>query len=374
MQVLALRKIFLIILNKNTIKKEEEMKRVLHSLLTVLVVISTSFVANAEAKELLGAGATFPYPLYSKMFDSYYKVYGVKINYQAIGSGGGIRQLINKTVDFGGTDAFMSDEKLKELPRIIHIPTCLGAVSVTYKLPVNPELKFTPEVLSDIFLGKITKWSDARIQEINSGVKLPDINIVVVHRSDGSGTTFIFTDYLSKVSSEWKEKVGKGKSVNWPAGLGAKGNPGVAGLVKQLPGSIGYVELIYALQNNMPVGAIKNKKGVFITPSLEATSLAANVAIPDDTRVSLTDTDAKQGYPISGFTWIIIFKEQNYNQRPKEKAQEVVRLLWWMTHEGQKYVEPLKYAPLPKAAVEKAEKLINSISYNGKSLSAHIMR
>ena len=344
------------------------MKRVLQNLFVAIFMVGICFIRGAEARELLGAGATFPYPLYSKMFDSYHKVYGVKINYQAIGSGGGIRQLINKTVDFGGTDAFMSDKKLKELPPIIHIPTCLGAVSVTYNIPGNLELKFTPEVISDIFLGKITHWNDPRIQEINSGVKLPDIKIVVVHRSDGSGTTFIFTDYLSKISREWKENVGRGKSINWPAGLGAKGNTGVAGLIKQIPGSVGYVELIYALQNNMPVGSIKNRKGVFLTPNLEATSLAANVVIPDDTRVSLTDTDAKQGYPISGFSWIIVFKEQNYNQRPKEKAREIVKLLWWMTHEGQKHVEPLKYAPLPKAAVEKAEKLIKSITYNGKLL------
>ncbi len=344
------------------------MRKALNCLLVVTVAMGLLFTAPAAAKELLGAGATFPYPLYSKMFDAYNKEKGVKINYQAIGSGGGIRQLINKTVDFGGTDAFMSDEKLKELDPIIHIPTCLGAVSVTYNLPANNALKFSPDVLSDIFLGKITKWNDPRMQEINSGVKLPDMNIVVVHRSDGSGTTFIFTDYLAKVSSDWKEKVGRGKSVNWPVGLGAKGNPGVAGLVKQLPGSIGYVELIYALQNNMPVGAIKNKKGSFVSPSLESTSLAANVAIPDDTRVSLTDTDAQEGYPIAGFTWIIVFKEQNYNQRTVDKAKENVNLLWWMTHEGQKYGEPLNYAPLPEAAVKKAEVLIKSITFDGKPL------
>ena len=344
------------------------MKKVLNCSLIIAIVIGMCYISPAAAKELLGAGATFPYPLYSKMFDAYNKDKGVRINYQAIGSGGGIRQLTNKTVDFGGTDAFMSDEKLKELSPIVHIPTCLGAVSVTYNLPAMPALQFSPDVLSDIFLGKIKKWNDPRMQEINSGVKLPDMNIVVVHRSDGSGTTFIFTDYLAKVSSDWKEKVGRGKSVNWPAGLGAKGNPGVAGLVKQLPGSIGYVELIYALQNNMPVGAIKNKKGSFVSPSLESTSLAANVTIPDDTRVSLTDTDAQEGYPIAGFTWIIVFKEQNYNQRTVDKAQEIVNLLWWMTHEGQKYGEPLNYAPLPEAAVKKAEVLIRSITFDGKPL------
>jgi phosphate transport system substrate-binding protein len=302
------------------------------------------------------------------MFDAYNKEQGVQINYQAIGSGGGIRQLINKTVDFGGTDAFMSDEKLKELAPIIHIPTCLGAVSVTYNLPATPELKFSPDVVADIFLGTITKWNHPRLQKINSEIKLPDMKMVVVHRSDGSGTTSIFTDYLSKISSAWLKNVGMGKAVNWPTGLGAKGNPGVAGLVKQLPGSIGYVELIYALQNSMPVGSVQNKKGTFVKPSLESTSLAANVTIPDDTRVSLTDTDAEEGYPIAGFTWIIAFKEQNYHRRPVEKAKEVVKLLWWMTHEGQKYVAPLDYAPLPKAAVEKSEVLIKSITYDGKPL------
>ncbi len=350
------------------------MKKILQSLLVLTTIFNICFIAQAESKELLGAGATFPYPLYSKMFDVYYKEYGVRINYQAIGSGGGIRQLLNKTVDFGGTDAFMSDEKLMETPPILHIPTCLGAVSVTYNLPVKLELKLTPDVLSDIFLGKITRWNDARMQEINSGVKLPDINIIVVHRSDGSGTTFIFTDYLSKVNKGWGEKIGRGKSVNWPTGLGAKGNPGVAGLVKQLPGSIGYVELVYALQNNMPVSSIKNKKGIFVKPNLETTSIAANVSIPDDTRVSLTDTDAQQGYSISGFTWVIVFKEQNYNQRPQEKSQEVVKLLWWMTHQGQKYAEPLKYAPLPKAVVKRTEKVIESIAYDGKPLLPQIMK
>ena len=344
------------------------MKKALNCFLAATMVVGLLSTVPAAAQELLGAGATFPYPLYSKMFDAYHKERGVQVNYQAIGSGGGIRQLVNKTVDFGGTDAFMEDADLKGIPPIIHIPVCLGAVSVTYNLPTDPQLKISPDILADIFLGKLTTWNDSRLQAINPDVKLPDMNIVVVHRSDGSGTTSIFTDYLSKISSDWSKNVGMGKSVNWPAGLGAKGNPGVAGLVKQLPGSIGYVELIYALQNSMPVGSVQNKKGTFVKPSLESTSLAANVAIPDDTRVSLTDTDAEEGYPIAGFTWIIAFKEQNYNQRSMEKAKEVVKLLWWMTHEGQKYVAPLDYAPLPKAAVEKSEVLIKSITYDGKPL------
>ncbi len=334
-------------------------------LFTILLILFV-FCSTGHAKdvELIGAGATFPYPLYSKMFDVYNKEYGVKVNYQAIGSGGGIRQLINKTVDFGGSDAIMSDKDLAEASApVLHIPTCAGAVVITYNLTGNPQLRFTPDVIADIFLGKISKWNDRRISESNSGVKLPDMNVTVVHRSDGSGTTFIFSDYLSKVSADWKEKVGNGTSLNWPTGLGGKGNPGVAGLVQQTPGSIGYVELIYALQNKMPYGVVKNKKGNFVTATIPSTSKAADTNLPDDMKVSLTDTDAPEGYPISGFTWILVYKDQNYADKTEEKAKELVKLLWWMTHEGQKYTEPLEYAPLSKKAVEKSEKLIKSISY-----------
>jgi phosphate transport system substrate-binding protein len=231
-------------------------------------------------------------------------------------------------------------------------------------------LRFTPDVIADIFLGKITKWSDRLISEINPGAKLPDMNVTVVHRSDDSGTTYIFSDYLSKVSVEWKEKVETGPSLNWPASLGGKGNPGVAGLVKQTPGSIGYVELIYVLQNKMPCGMVKNKKGKYVTASIASTSLAADTNLPDDTKVSLMDTDAPEGYPISGFTWILVYKKQNYGERSEEKAKELVKLLWWMTHEGQKQAEPLEYGPLSKRAVEKAEKLIRSISYR----ETHLMK
>jgi phosphate transport system substrate-binding protein len=335
-------------------------------LFILLGLCSWSFGAEVE---LIGAGATFPYPLYSKMFDVYHKEHGAKFNYQAIGSGGGIRQLINKTVDFGGSNAIMSDKDLQEAGApVLHIPTCAGAVVVTYKLAGLPELKFTPDVIADIFLGKIKKWSDARITAMNPGVKLPNTDIIVVHRSDGSGTTAIFSSYLSKVSPEWKEKVGAGPSRNWPAGLGGKGNPGVAGLVQQTPGSFGYVELIYALQNKMPYGIIKNKKGNFVKPTIASTSLAANTALPDDMKVDLIDTDAAEGYPISGFTWILLYKEQNYANKTEEQAKTLVNLLGWMTHEGQKYAEPLHYAPLSKAAVEKAEKLIKSITYKDMPL------
>jgi len=340
------------------------MKYVLSLLMTFVILISATVNGTAKEQELIGAGATFPYPLYSKMFDVYSKEYGVKVNYQAIGSGGGIRQLINKTVDFGGSDAIMSEKDLIEASApVLHIPTCAGAIVVTYNLSGNPQLRFTPDVIADIFLGKIKKWSDDRLSTINPGMKLPEMNIIVVHRSDGSGTTSIFSDYLSKVSPQWKEKVGAGTSLNWPTGLGGKGNPGVAGLVQQTPGSIGYVELIYALQNKMPYGMVKNKKGNFVTATLAATSKAADINLPDDMKVSLTDTDAADGYPMSGFTWVLVYKEQNYAGKSEEKGRELVKLLWWMIHQGQKYADPLHYAPLSKKAVEKSERLIRSISY-----------
>lgn len=334
----------------------------------LILVLSSGSVLSSD-KELIGAGATFPYPLYSKMFDVYSKEYGVKVNYQAIGSGGGIRQLINKTVDFGGTDAVMGAEDTKAAGAdVLHIPVCAGAVVLTYNLPGNPEVNFTGDVISGIFLGTIKKWNDAKIAETNKNVKLPDLPITVVHRSDGSGTTFVFSDYLSKVSTEWNSKVGKGTALNWPTGLGAKGNPGVAGLVKQTPGSIGYVELIYVLQNKMAYGNIRNKKGSFIKPSITATTAAANTTLPDDMKISLTDSDNPQAYPIASFTWILAYKEQAYGNRSQEKADSLVKLLWWMTHQGQKYVEPMEYAPLSAKAAQKAEKLIKSITYQGKPI------
>jgi len=318
--------------------------------------------------ELTGAGATFPYPLYSKMFDEYGKEYKVKVNYQSIGSGGGIQQLKARTVDFGASDAFMTDADMAGLPAILHIPIAAGATVVTYNLPGSPELKLTPNVTADIFLGVITRWNDKRIAGLNPGVALPDLGIVVVHRSDGSGTTSMFSDYLSKVSADWKTKVGSGTSLSWPTGIGAKGNAGVAGMVKQLPGSAGYVELIYALQNSLPYAALRNRSGTFVKPTLASTTAALNVAIPADTRVSLTDTAAPDGYPIAGLTWVLVYKDQNYGKNTQIKAAEVATLLWWMTHQGQKYVEPLAYSALSKAAVEKAEAQIRSMTFGGAPL------
>jgi phosphate transport system substrate-binding protein len=239
---------------------------------------------------------------------------------------------------------------------------------VVYNLPDNPEVKLTPEVLADIFLGKIRKWNDEKIKSINPGVNLPDLDIAVVHRSDGSGTTFVFTDYLTKVSDAWKGVVGTGKSVKWPAGLGAKGNEGVGGLVKQTPGAIGYVELIYASQNKMSTAPLKNQKGNFIKPSLKSTNAAANIELPDDTRISLTNTDADDGYPIVSFTWVLIYQDQNYDNRSEARGKEAAKLIWWMTHEGQQYVEPLEYAALPPEAVKKVEAILSTLNFGGKKL------
>jgi len=325
---------------------------------------------SSSDKELLGAGATFPYPLYSKMFDVYGKEKNVKVNYQSIGSGAGIQQLTSRTVDFGASDAFMSDDEMSKAPaKVVHIPTCLGAVAIAYNVPeITTTLKLTPEVLALIFMGKINKWNDERIAKINPDVKLPSTAITVAHRSDGSGTSYIFTEYLTKVSEDWKKAVGTGKSVNWPVGLGGKGNEGVGALVTQQPGCIGYVELIYALQNKMQTAQLQNKNGNFITPSLKSTNEAANVSLPEDTRVSLTNSDADNGYPIVSFTWLLLYKDQNYNDRSEEKAKQIVKLLWWVTHEGQQYAEPLSYASLPPEAVKKVEVLLNTVTYGDKKV------
>lgn len=324
---------------------------------------------DSTVKEILGAGATFPYPYYSKLFDVYNTEKQIKVNYQSIGSGGGIKQLQAKTIDFGASDAPMSDEEMSKSPgAIVHIPSCIGAVVITYNLPANPSLKFTSDVVADIFLGKITKWNDNRITAINSGISLPSTDISVIHRSDGSGTTYIFSDYLSKVSTDWNIKPGKGKSLNWPVGLGSKGNEGVSGLVKQTPGSIGYVELNYALQNKMPVASLQNKSGNFITATIASTTAAANVSLPADLRVSLTNTDAPDGYPICSFTYLLVYKEQKYGTRSENMAKATVDLVWWTIHNGQQYAGELDYAALPEAAVKAAENNLKSVMYDNKPL------
>ncbi|HEY0244083.1 MAG TPA: phosphate ABC transporter substrate-binding protein PstS [Mucilaginibacter sp.] len=344
--------------------------RFLKSLKVAAVVVATSCVAlSASAQDLRGAGSSFVNPLFQKMFSQYT---AAKVDYQSIGSGGGIAQLTAKTVDFGDSDAPLNDEQTTKMggpAAVLHIPMTSGAVVVTYNVPgVSSGLKLSGKDLADIYLGKVTKWNSPEVKDSNPGVNLPDLPIVVIHRSDGSGTSFIFTDYLTKVNTDWSSKVGKASAPNWPAGLGGKGSEGVAGLVKQTPGAIGYVELAYALQNKMPYAYIQNKGGKFINPTLAATTLASNVAIPADTKVSVTNTDNPAGYPIASFTWALIYKEQNYNGRTKDQATKLVKLLWWNIHEGQKFCEALNYAPLSKSAVKAAEAVLKSATYGGKAI------
>lgn len=310
--------------------------------------------------QLNGAGATFPYPMYSKWFSEYNKLHpDVQINYQSIGSGGGIRQVLNGTVDFGASDGPMTDEQLKEAKtKILHIPTVLGAVVPAYNVPgISGDIKFTPEALAGIFLGKIQKWNDPAITQANPGVKFPDKSIIVVHRSDGSGTTFIFTDYLSKISKEWEATVGKGTSPKWPVGLGGKGNEGVAGQIRQLEGSIGYVELIYAVQNKMEYGSLKNAAGAFVKADFSTVSDAAAGAakdMPADFRVSITNAPGKNAYPISSFTWLLI--PDKFTDPVKKKS--VLDFLQWMLTTGQADAQALSYAPLPKSIVAQEQKQI----------------
>jgi phosphate transport system substrate-binding protein len=337
-------------------------------IILVVIMLMGLFASSSFAQlKLNGAGATFPYVIYSKWFDVYHQKTGIEFNYQSIGSGGGVKQTIEGTVDFGASDAPMTEAEMKAVKNkqgtdILHIPTVMGAVVVTYNLKsVGNGLKLTPEVLSGIFLGKITKWNDSKIAAINSGKKLPDEPIIVTHRSDGSGTTNIFTDYLSKVSKEWESKVGTGKSVNWPVGLGGKGNEGVAGLVKQTEGSIGYVELAYAVQNKLDYASLMNKAGDFVDPTFESVSASAEGAIksmPADLRVSLTNADGKDSYPISGFTWLLVYK----NMKNQQKMDALKTFLKWALTDGESYAKDLYYAPLPKEVVKLCQKKVDEIS------------
>src|ERR1700754_2100343 len=325
---------------------------------------------NSDDNTLVGAGSSFDNPLFSKQFSEYNKTNGQKVNYQSLGSGSGISQLTNKTVDFGASDAPMNGKQDSALTApAIHIPVTAGAVVLSYNLPeVKDPLQLTPDVLAGIFLGTITKWNDAKIAAINKGVKLPATAIVIAHRSDGSGTSNIFTTYLSKVSDEWSTKVGKGSSVNWPVGLGGKGNEGVAGLIKQTPGTIGYIELAYAIQNNMAYAKIQNKAGNFITPSIASVTAAANIQLPADAKVSLTNTEATDGYPISGLSWVLIYKEQKYNNRGLDRATKLLKLISWMIHDGQQFSSALTYAPLSPAAVTTGDAILKSATYDGKPI------
>jgi len=321
---------------------------------------------TASAQLLInGAGATFPYPLYSKWFDVYAKVDPtVRFNYQSIGSGGGIKQLTNRTVDFGASDAPMNDEQLKAAPdKILHFPTALGAVVVTYNVPeLSQPLKLTGPVVANIYLGKISKWNDSAIAELNPGITLPDSNIVVCHRSDGSGTTYVFVDYLSKVSAEWKKDVGKSTAVKWPVGLGGKGNEGVTALVQQTNGAIGYVELIYAVHNKLPVALLRNRDGKWVEASVKTVNAAAAaVNMPADFRVSITDASGPDSYPISSYTYLLVYQRQS----DAAKGKAIVGFINWMLHEGQQYAPPLAYAPLPAQVVSAGEAQVKTVAIPG---------
>jgi phosphate transport system substrate-binding protein len=335
-------------------------------LLALAVAAATLTAGQASAATLInGAGATFPYPLYSKWFSEYAKIDpSVKFNYQSIGSGGGIKQITAQTVDFGASDKPLSDEELRAAPgKLLHIPTVMGAVVVTYNLPgVGKGLKLTADNLADIYLGRITTWNDPRLTKDNPGVKLPGKPIIVVHRSDGSGTTSIFTDYLASVSPEWAKKVGKGTSVKWPVGLGGKGNEGVAGQIKTTANTIGYVELAYAFENKLPVASLKNKAGHFVEPSIATTTAAAAGAakqMPADYRISLVNQPGKDAYPIAGFTYLLVYEQQ----KDRVKGKKLVEFLNWELQKGQKMAAALLYAPLPANVAKMLEKTIKGIRY-----------
>jgi phosphate transport system substrate-binding protein len=340
--------------------------------LTSALLWGAAGVRAAGPITLNGAGATFPYPLYSKWFAEYNRLHpDIRINYQSIGSGGGIAQVQKGTVDFGASDAPLSDQQLKEMGRpIVLVPTVAGAVAMTYNLPgVSTGLRLTGEDVVDIYMGQITKWNDKRIQANNSSVKLPDMPITVVHRSDGSGTSFIFTSYLSEVSKTWSDKVGRGTSVEWPAGVGGKGNEGIAGLVKQTPGAIGYVELAYVVQNRMTYAVLKNRAGQWIAPSLSGTTAAAaggaqKIAASNDVRVSIANAPGQGAYPISGFTFLLLPQQQ----ADEAKGKALAEFVWWAIHDGQKAAAQLLYAPLPSQVVTVDERILKSLSYQGKAL------
>ncbi|HET7826096.1 MAG TPA: phosphate ABC transporter substrate-binding protein PstS [Anaeromyxobacter sp.] len=343
------------------------MKKTLPSMLRMLAAaaaLAAGGPALADGALLVnGAGATFPFPLYSKWFSEYGKLHPeVRFNYQSIGSGGGIQQITNGTVDFGASDAPMTDEELARAPGVVHVPTVLGAVVVTYNAPI-PSLRLTADAVAGIFLGRIQRWDDPALAAVNPGVKLPSTPIAVVHRSDGSGTTAIFTDYLAKVSPEWRQRVGAGKSVRWPAGLGAKGNEGVTGLVKQTPGAVGYVELAYANQNRLAMAELRNRDGAFVKPTIESTSAAAGgVTMPDDFRVSITDARGKDAWPLASFTYLLVPRDQ----KDAAKGKALVEFLWWAAHDGQRLAAPLDYAPLPAQVVEKVSARLKTLSVQGR--------
>ena len=351
------------------------MKKIFKSAMTLVAAITmVSCGGNAtngsrEAQELSGAGATFPLPFYNVVFENFSQVNGDVVAYGGIGSGGGVRNLRDKIVDFAGSDAFLSDKEMAEMAPVVHIPTCMGAVVLAYNLDGVKELKLSGEIIADIFAGNIKMWNDERLMALNPGVELPSEAIIPVFRSDGSGTTFVFTDYLTKVSPMWKEKFGAGKSVNFPSGQAAKGNPGVAGVIKQTKNSIGYVGSEYAFAQKIPYAKIKNQRGEIVEPNAASISAAASGVIPTDTRCSITNADAKGAYPISTFTWMIIYKEQNYSDRSKEQALATLDLLKYiLSDEAQNITSEVHYAPLPAKAKELSMTNLKTVTYDGVAI------
>ena len=351
------------------------MKKIFKSAMTMVAALAmVSCGGNAtngsrEAQELSGAGATFPLPFYNVVFEKFAEVNGDVVAYGGIGSGGGVRNLRDKIVDFAGSDAFLSDKEMAEMAPVVHIPTCMGAVVLAYNLDGVKELKLSGEIIADIFAGNIKMWNDERLAALNPDVKLPNESIIPVFRSDGSGTTFVFTDYLTKVSPMWKEKFGAGKSVNFPSGQAAKGNPGVAGVIKQTKNSIGYVGSEYAFAQKIPYAKIQNQRGEIVEPNAASISAAASGVIPTDTRCSITNADAKGAYPISTFTWMIIYKEQNYSDRSKEQALATLDLLKYiLSDEAQNITSEVHYAPLPAKAKELSMTNLKTVTYDGVAI------
>lgn len=324
--------------------------------------------SSTESVELTGAGATFPLPFYNMSFEGYGATHDNKVSYGGIGSGGGVRNLKDGIVDFAGSDAFLSDKEMSEMEPVVHIPTCMGAVVLAYNLPDVVKLNLSGDVIADIYAGKITDWNDARLQELNPDVKLPAKKIILAYRSDGSGTTFVFTDYLSKVSESWKNTFGSGKTVDFPVGQAAKGNPGVAGIIAQTPYSLGYIGSEYAFAQKIPYAAVKNQRGELITPSTESISAAAG-DIPQDTRCSITNADTAGAYPISCFTWLLIYKEQNYSDRSEAQAKATLDLMQYMLSDSiQQTTATVHYAPLPKKAVEQSLANLKTVTYQGQPI------
>ena len=351
------------------------MKKIFKSAMTMVAALAfVSCGGNAtngsrEAQELSGAGATFPLPFYNVVFEKFAEVNGDVVAYGGIGSGGGVRNLRDKIVDFAGSDAFLSDKEMAEMAPVVHIPTCMGAVVLAYNLDGVKELKLSGEIIADIFAGNIKKWNDERLVALNPGVTLPNESIIPVFRSDGSGTTFVFTDYLTKVSPMWKEKFGAGKSVNFPSGQAAKGNPGVAGVIKQTKNTIGYVGSEYAFAQKIPYAKIQNQRGEIVEPTSASISAAASGEIPADTRCSITNSDAAGAYPISTFTWMIIYKEQNYSDRSKEQAMATLDLIQYiLSDEAQNITSEVHYAPLPAKAKELSMTNLKTVTFDGVAI------